>query len=526
MVRLCGDALFREETMSKTGRPGKVYLVGAGPGDPRLITLRGAECLAIADLVLYDGLVNPLLLQLTNGICERTARIRRASGASIVPQSKVNDRLIAAARDGLTVVRLKGGDPYIFGRGSEEAHALQQAGVDFEVVPGITAATAAGEYAGFSFTHRGISSAVAFVTGHEDPSREASRLDYAALAAFPGTLVFYMGLSRLQQITEQLIDSGLPDGTPAAVVCRASLPGQQVAVSTLKDLPVVAAAEHLQPPSLIVIGECVRQRDALNWFERMPLFGRSIGVIRPAHQIAEVADQVVAMGGEPVPLPLLELQPLSQAERNAAVCKLTELPRFDWLVFTSANAVREFHALLWDHGYDARCLGQAQIAVVGNATASTLVQFGLRADVIPQRQSADDLMDEIESRVAGRHVLWLRGREARDTIRLRMQQCEAHLDELIIYDVRESVDLSAVPVERLAASDVRALDWVAIGSAAAATAYVRLCHTAGIPPSDTPRLAVISPHATSPLLAAGYTVDAIATSASWPSILNAIAACD
>ncbi|MDA1230968.1 MAG: uroporphyrinogen-III C-methyltransferase, partial [Planctomycetota bacterium] len=182
---------------------GKVYLVGAGPGDPGLITVRGAECLALADLVLYDGLANPLLLRLTQGVCERTARARR-DNVTMVSQAEINARLIQEAQAGRTVVRLKGGDPYIFGRGSEEAAALHDAGIPFEVVPGVTAATGAGEYAGFSFTHREISSSVAFVTGHEDPGREKTRLNYKALASFPGTLVFYMGFSRLQEICENL----------------------------------------------------------------------------------------------------------------------------------------------------------------------------------------------------------------------------------------------------------------------------------------------------------------------------------
>ena len=198
---------------------GKVWLVGAGPGDPGLITVRGAQVLAEANLVLYDGLVNPLLLKLAHGRCERTARIRR-DGQSIVPQSDINQRLIQEARNGQWVVRLKGGDPYTFGRGSEEAAALQAAGIPFEVVPGITAATAAAIYAGFSYTHRDLASAVALITGHEDPTRSETRLDFQALARFPGTLVFYMALSRLPDVCSQLVAAGMPRETPAAVVCH------------------------------------------------------------------------------------------------------------------------------------------------------------------------------------------------------------------------------------------------------------------------------------------------------------------
>ena len=231
----------RNESFDESGtgtilKSGKVYLVGAGPGDPGLLTLRGCQVLESADLVLYDGLVNPLLLDLTTAVAERTARTRIGDGR-IVPQEEINARLVAEAKAGKTVVRLKGGDPYIFGRGSEEAAALESAGIDYEVVPGITAATAAGEYAGFSFTHRDIASAVAFVTGHEDPTRPESRVDYQALASFPGTLIFYMGLGRVERICSELIGNGKPQETPAAVICRASLPGQRVVTGTLADLP-------------------------------------------------------------------------------------------------------------------------------------------------------------------------------------------------------------------------------------------------------------------------------------------------
>ena len=263
---------------------GKVFLVGAGPGDPGLISLRAAECLRSADLVLYDGLVNPLLLQLTQAECRRTARVRRDDGDAIVPQQQINEQLIHEALLGKTVVRLKGGDPCIFGRGSEESTALANAGIPFEIVPGITAATAAAEYAGFSLTHRGVSSAVAFVTGHEDSSRETRRLDYAGLAQFPGTLVFYMGLVRLADICQQLIQAGKSPETPAAVICKATLPTQRIVLSSLQELPLRVAESNLTPPSLIVVGECLLLRDHKSWFEKLPLFGISVGITRPLRQ--------------------------------------------------------------------------------------------------------------------------------------------------------------------------------------------------------------------------------------------------
>ena len=236
--------------------PGKVYLVGAGPGDPGLISLRGVECLQKADVVLYDGLVNLLLLRHTKAQCERTCRTS-APGGRILKQDEINDRLVAEALLGKTVVRLKGGDPFIFGRGSEEAAFLRKHGIEFEVVPGITAAVAAGEYAGLSLTHRDHASMVSFITGHESPTKPGSRLDYRQLAELPGTLVFYMGLDRLPQITASLIENGKDPGTPSAVISRATTPLQRTVSGTLEELPRLVAEAQIQAPSLIIVGECV-----------------------------------------------------------------------------------------------------------------------------------------------------------------------------------------------------------------------------------------------------------------------------
>ncbi|HUG89779.1 MAG TPA: uroporphyrinogen-III C-methyltransferase, partial [Planctomycetaceae bacterium] len=252
--------------------PATVYLVGAGPGDPGLITLRGLELLRRADLVLYDGLVNPLLLRHTSAECERTCRSPQPEDRRLA-QEDVNRRLIAAARDGRTVVRLKGGDPFIFGRGGEEAAALAAAGIPFEVVPGITAATAAAAYAGISLTHRDLASAVAFITGHEDPAKGETSIDYALLARFDGTLVFYMGLHRLPAIVESLLAHGKPPDTPACVISRGTLPAQRTVEAPLAELAAAVRAAELKPPSLIVVGGCARQRRDIAWFERRPLFG-------------------------------------------------------------------------------------------------------------------------------------------------------------------------------------------------------------------------------------------------------------
>ena len=262
---------------------GKVYLVGAGPGDPGLLTLRGRECLLQADEVVYDGLVNPLLLRLTKAHATRTSRVDGPTGRRL-DQEEINTLLIALAREGKCVVRLKGGDPYIFGRGAEEAEALLKAGIEFEVVPGVTAATAVTAYAGISLTHREDASAVAYVTGHEDPTKPHSALDYETLARFPGTLVFYMGLHRLPEITAALISAGLSPSTPAAVISRGATSRQRTVTASLESLPEKVTAARLRPPSLIVIGSCVMRHERLAWFEAKPLLGQRIGITRPDAQ--------------------------------------------------------------------------------------------------------------------------------------------------------------------------------------------------------------------------------------------------
>ena len=267
-------------------RPGVVYLVGAGPGDPGLLTLRGLECLQLADLILYDGLANPQLLEFSRATAERTARVG-GPGSRHLEQSEINQRLIAAAHEGKTVVRLKGGDPFIFGRGSEEAVALSEAGIPFEVVPGITAATGAAVYSGISLTHRDHASAVALITGHEDPTKPESALPYEQLGQFPGTLVFYMGLHRIEQITHSLMEAGRSATESAAVICQATTPRQQVVTGQLSTIAAVSQAAKLKPPSLLIVGDCVRLREQASWVEKRPLHGLRIGITRPAGQAEE-----------------------------------------------------------------------------------------------------------------------------------------------------------------------------------------------------------------------------------------------
>lgn len=507
--------------MSSVPRPavGKVYLVGAGPGDPGLITVRAVECLRHADLVLYDGLVNPLLLRYASGLCERTARIR-TDGQAVVPQQQINDRLITEARAGRTVVRLKGGDPCIFGRGSEEAEALYQAGIPYEIVPGITAATAAAEYAGFSLTHRDVSSAVAFVTGHENPQKEASRLDDAGLASFPGTLVFYMGLARLNDICQRLIRAGRDPQTPAAVVCHASLPSQRVVTGTLQSLPLAAASEALHPPSLIVVGSCVLQRQLPSWFEKLPLFGVSIGITRPTDQCYPTADQIVRLGGEPVLMPLIEIASVDQTAAAVVHATLRRLAEFQWLIFTSVNGVSEFIRHLWQAGLDARALRHAGIAAIGSSTAAALKTHLLRADLVPEQFRAESLAAAMAPYVAGKKCLWLRASRGRDVLPQLLVAAGAAIEELVVYENRDADCVAASAFQRMAQGQ---LHWVGLSSPSIARQFAAGLAANGIAPQAlTSKLVTISPVTSAAASEAGLTVSAEAVEYTWDGMLQAI----
>lgn len=496
---------------------GTVYLVGAGPGDPGLLTLRAVECLQSADLVLYDGLVNPRILQHTQAETERTCRAETIDGRRL-DQEEINRHLIEAARSGLTVVRLKGGDPFIFGRGSEEAAALRQAGIPFEVVPGITSATAAGAYAGFSLTHRACASAVALVTGHEDPGKPESLLDYAALAAFPGTLVFYMGLHRLRSIVAALIAHGMSASTPAAVVCRATTPGQRTVVSELESLPAAVEQARLKPPSLIIVGPCVLQREQIQWYEHKPLFGQRIVITRPEPQMAETADAVVRLGGEPLELPLIELRPLKDFDEvDATIRALSEI---DWLVFTSQNGATIFLDRLLSLGLDLRALGGTRLAAIGPATAEALGRYHLVADVVPDEYRAEALADALEPLVKGQRVVWIRASRGRDVLPTRLQAAGADYAECVVYQHVDVSQLDELVKSRIVDGEV---DWIALSSPAIARSLATQLDDSMRQRLGAPtRIAAISPVTEQAAREAGLPVHVVAQDYTWPGLLAAI----
>ncbi len=497
--------------------PGRVYLVGAGPGDPGLLTLRGAECLRAADLVLYDGLVNPMLLRHSHASAERTCRAEGPTGRQI-RQEEINQRLVEAAREGKTVVRLKGGDPFIFGRGSEEAAALRAAGIPFEVVPGITAATAAAVYTGISLTHRDHASAVAFITGHEDPAKPSSALDYHSLAHFPGTLVFYMGLHRLESIASSLIAAGKPADTPACVVCRATQPVQQTVTGTLGEIHQLAKTAGLHPPSLVIVGDCVQVRDRAHWFEDRPLFGKVIGITRPEDQADDAAHRAFELGALPVMLPMIEIAPPDDWSDVDAM--LNRLEEFDWIVWTSANGVRGLLDRLWHNGGDIRRLSRAKLACIGPATAKVLEQYSLRADVIPTEFRAEALAAALAPKVSGQKVLWARASRGRDVLPQILTQAGANLEQVVVYQNRDVTSFPEAERIRLERGD---LDWIGLSSPSIARSLAKLITPVARQLVGTrTKLASISPVTTAAAAEVGLPIAAEATTYTWEGLFQAM----
>ena len=410
---------------------GKVYLVGAGPGDPDLITLRGRELLERADRVVYDALVDLHLLDYMRPDAEKLFAGRR--GADPEARQKTIDRLLVeGARQGLEVVRLKGGDPFVFGRGGEEAEVLAREGVEFEIVPGVSSVIAGPAYAGIPLTHRAHSSSVLIATGHEDPSRPTSHLRWEVLARSADTLLFMMSIRNLGAILSKLQKHGRDGSTPAAVIERATWPRQRTVVGTLATLEQRAREEGISPPALLVVGNVVLVRKSTAWLERRPLFGRRVLITRARHQAVRLRRLLWEAGAEVVEFPTIEIRPPSSwAPADKAI---GELEAYDWLLFTSANGVDAFFDRLWIKGRDLRALSRARLGAIGPATARRLEERGLRADVIPREFRAEGVLEALHDQVRGARILLARAREAREVLPRQLREAEgAQVDVVEVY---------------------------------------------------------------------------------------------
>lgn len=419
---------------------GKVYLVGAGPGDPGLLTVKGKECLERAEVVLYDYLANPVLLRHVPPTAERIYVGRRGRGR-YQNQADINRLLIERAKAGKIVVRLKGGDPFVFGRGGEEAEAVAAAGVEFEIVPGVTAAVAVPAYAGIPVTHRTMASTVTIVTGHEDAEKPSPVLEWPKLASTSGTLVFMMGMKNLPTIVANLLSEGRAPDTPVAIVRWGTRTDQRTIVGTLLDIVGKADAARFEPPTVIVVGEVVRLRHQLNWFEKRPLFGKRIVTTRAQEQAAEFSQLLTAYGAESVELPTIQLVP--PASWEAVDQAIGRIDQYDWLIFTSVNGVTPFMQRVQAMGKDARAFAKLRICCIGPRTALALEQYGLKADLIPAEYQAEGVIKILaKENVRGSRVVIPRAEVAREILPDQLRELGAQVDVIPVYrTIAPAVDM-------------------------------------------------------------------------------------
>jgi len=395
---------------------GKVYIVGAGPGDTGLITQRAVQILHEAQVVVYDNLANDELLRHCASQCERIY-VGKIAGSHTKQQEEINRLLVEKALEKKTVVRLKGGDPFVFGRGGEEALELAAAGLEFEVIPGMTAAIAASAYAGIPLTHRGICSSVSLITGHEDPEKVESRILWEHISPGTGTLVFYMGVKNLSHIASNLIKNGRPENTPAALIRWGTLNNQETLTGTLETIAAQALETGFLPPAVLVVGEVVKLREKLRWFDNRPLFGKRILVTRSRSQSSELSSRLRALGAQTVEFPTIEITPMDDyGDLDNAIGRLDD---FSWILFTSVHGVCIFYERLLKAGLDSRALKGVKVAVIGEQTAARLRGFGIIADLQPEHFTSEAALGAFHSRkedLRGRRVLFPGSEIARDML--------------------------------------------------------------------------------------------------------------
>ena len=425
----------------------KVYLVGAGPGDPGLITLKGRECIQNADVVIYDYLASPALLKHAPTTAE-LIYVGKKGGDHTLTQDEINSLIVDKAKAGGVVTRLKGGDPFIFGRGGEEAEVLLKAGIPFEIVPGVTSAIAAAAYAGIPLTHRQLTSTLAFVTGHEDPNKKETSINWSSLAAGIGTLVFFMGVKNLPNISKQLIDHGKSLDTPVALIRWGTTSHQKTVTGTLGTIVEKARAAGLKAPAIIVVGDVVKLRQSLKWFEDRPLLGKRIVVTRARQQASDLVKQLSDLGAECLEYPTIEIKaprdprPLKQA--------VTNVSEYDWIVFTSVNGVSYFFEQLYAAGRDVRALGGLKTAAIGPATAARLLEFGFNSDIVPETYRAESVVKAFEKeKLKGKKVLLPRAREARPILPKELSRMGAEVVEVPAYETLKAVENSDELVKQL-----------------------------------------------------------------------------
>ncbi len=504
--------------MAKKSSQGKVYLIGAGPGDPGLMTLKGQELISQADCLVYDALAAPVMLNWAKPECEKIYVGKRA-GNHALPQEEINEVLVKCASRYACTVRLKGGDPYVFGRGGEEAQALSAAGVPFEVVPGVTSAIAGPACAGIPVTHRDFCTQFTVFTGHEGAHKTESSLDIPGIAAARGTKVMLMGMSRLRETLDALVQAGQGGDVPAAAVQWAATGRQKSVIATVSTLADAVEAAGVSSPAVVVIGEVVKLAPQLDWRSKLPLCGKRVVVTRTREQASELTSQLSALGADVIELPTIRIAPPSDKRDFAEA--VVDAPHYDWLIFSSPNGVRRFFQAFFAVYEDIREIGGARIAAVGPGTAAELKKYGLMVDVMPQKAVAEELIAEFDRKgdefggVANVTMLWVHGEQARRVIYDELMKRQAIVDECLAYStVPETEDISGAQA-RLREEGADVITFTS-------SSTVRHFMAMNLPLPKGCRIASIGPVTTATLAEFGLKPDIEAEMHTIPSLVNAV----
>jgi len=497
-------------------KAGKVYLVGAGPGDPGLISEKGLNCLSQADVIIYDRLVDERLLDSAPLEAERIY-VGKTAKEHTRKQAEINQLLVEKARDGKTVVRLKGGDPFVLGRGGEEVEALADYSIPFEVVPGVSSAVAVPAYAGIPITHRRLASSFAVVTGHEDPSKASSSIAWERLATGVDTLVFLMGMENLPKIVAKLLEHGRPPNTPIAVIKDGTSPQQKTIVGSLKDIEDKVKERRLGPPAVIVVGEVVRLREKLRWFDNSPLFGKRILITRARHQASALSRLFSERGAQPVELPVIDIQAIADTEEVDRA--ISSLEHYDWIVFTSANGVSSFFRRLYELKLDARVFKGLKIGVIGPATAKALETRGIIPDYLPEVYTSQGFLVGLNRQdVTGQRFLLPRADIADKELAVAISQLGAEVHEVTVYRTVPVITVVSQVKEMLLS---REIDVITFTSSSTVTNLAALFNEGELAVSKA-KIACIGPKTADTAASAGLEVDIVASENTIPGLVTAI----
>ncbi len=497
-------------------KTGKVYLVGAGPGDPELISVKGLECLKKAGVVVYDNLLDERLLDLASSEAERVY-VGKSAGNHTLPQEKINQLLVTKAKEGKIVVRLKGGDPFVLGRGGEEAGVLAQNNIPFEIVPGITSAVAVPAYAGIPVTHRGLASSFAVITGHEDPGKQNSSINWAKLSTGVDTLVFLMGMKNLPEIVAKLVEYGRPPDTPAAVIKDGTRPEQETVVGSLDDIAAKVEECGLTAPAVIVVGDVVRLREKLRWFDNRPLSGKRILVTRARHQASALSRLLAECGAQPVELPAIDIQPVDNfAELDQAI---SNLKYYHVIIFTSVNGVDAFWQRLCNLKRDSRTLSRIMIGAIGPATAQALETKGIIPDYVPEVYTTEGIIAGLKDQdIAGQRFLLPRADIADKELVRGIRQLGASVQEVTAYRTAPATEAISRAKQMITSGKIDIITF----TSSSTVSNLLAAFGKGSLALNSARVACIGPKTAETAAKAGLSVDIVAREQTIPGLVAAI----